>query len=164
VSFFTKLSSGRQALLDHFAGLTTAERLTGETVGPGGAFPTATWKTFGPVADNAGAFAMRASITGGGVPGSGVTGIFRVVGSADDGWIEQSLIGDDAGSGTTFKAFKDPVLQGSSGNNVAFAATLVDGGGLKSSAIYWTPSAAPVRLAWQGRHRQNQRHRPVGDQ
>lgn len=151
--FSAKLSSGRQALLAHGTGVTSAMLLSGMTLA-GSSIPDAVWQTFGPVSDGEDRSAMSATLVNnvGGVVSPGTKGIFFSSGAPNGVWNPVVRVGDTAALDVTFKALKDPVLKPAGEEAVAFIATLAGGTVTPTTdtSVWWNHGGTLSALANEG--------------
>jgi hypothetical protein len=140
--FMALLADGSQALLVPSAGTLSPVAKSGQAIG--NAFP-GTFKTFGPVAADAGLYSVAAQylpVPAGAHPVAG-SGIFS---TTPNGWELVAKVGDPApGLGAiAFKILRDPVLApGASG--VAFQASLT-GTAAQSASLWWKPAGGSLQM------------------
>jgi hypothetical protein len=155
VLFHAKLSTGRQALVEHRTA-TAGLRYSGDEVG-GTTIPQAIWKSFGPVSHSVetGASVVRGVLQSGpgGVSNPFTTGIFISRNHDVENWEPVVRLGDTAPllDGVGFKSVEDPVIS-STTEQLAFGATLA-GAGVNASnnkSLWWTVSGVPTLLAREG--------------
>ncbi len=144
-TFLALLKNGTQALIDSVGTELAPIVATGQSTG-GTVLPTATFKSFGPVAADSTHVAMAATLNvgTGDVTSANARAIFL---GSNAGFEPVARLTQEAPgiSGATFRTLGDPVLAPLSGA-VAFPATLKGTSAAQDSTLWWKPAAGTLTL------------------